>query len=224
MMAGAGIMPPPFARADRSASTRCWPGWSAREERVGRGLRAAGDPAPAGRAGPARRQVRARASSPTRRPDAGWEDEPGQARDARRVRDRLARPPAGELDLARGRRGAGEAVGRGQRRRRRALVFASANPMLFCAGADIKAFTTMDAAGGGSCWTGCTACCGRSRPRGSPRSPRSTRSRSAAAASWRWLRRPDRRRLRQLRPAGDQPRDHSRLRWHPASAAADRRG
>ena len=30
----------------------------------------------------------------------------------------------------------------------RALVFASANPMLFCAGADIKAFTKMDAAGG----------------------------------------------------------------------------
>ena len=30
----------------------------------------------------------------------------------------------------------------------RALIFASANPMLFCAGADIKAFTTMDAAGG----------------------------------------------------------------------------
>jgi enoyl-CoA hydratase/3-hydroxyacyl-CoA dehydrogenase len=30
----------------------------------------------------------------------------------------------------------------------RALVFASANPMLFCAGADIKAFTTMDAASG----------------------------------------------------------------------------
>jgi enoyl-CoA hydratase/3-hydroxyacyl-CoA dehydrogenase len=30
----------------------------------------------------------------------------------------------------------------------RALIFASANPMLFCAGADIKAFTTMDAIGG----------------------------------------------------------------------------
>jgi enoyl-CoA hydratase/3-hydroxyacyl-CoA dehydrogenase len=30
----------------------------------------------------------------------------------------------------------------------RALVFTSANPMLFCAGADIKAFTKMDAAGG----------------------------------------------------------------------------
>jgi enoyl-CoA hydratase/3-hydroxyacyl-CoA dehydrogenase len=29
-----------------------------------------------------------------------------------------------------------------------ALVFASANPKLFCAGADIKAFTTMDAEGG----------------------------------------------------------------------------
>jgi enoyl-CoA hydratase/3-hydroxyacyl-CoA dehydrogenase len=30
----------------------------------------------------------------------------------------------------------------------RVLVFASANPMLFCAGADIKAFTTMDAEAG----------------------------------------------------------------------------
>src|SRR3954451_6533266 len=30
----------------------------------------------------------------------------------------------------------------------RSLVFASANPLLFCAGADIKAFTTMDEAGG----------------------------------------------------------------------------
>jgi enoyl-CoA hydratase/3-hydroxyacyl-CoA dehydrogenase len=30
----------------------------------------------------------------------------------------------------------------------RSLIFASANPMLFCAGADIKAFTTMDAAAG----------------------------------------------------------------------------
>jgi enoyl-CoA hydratase/3-hydroxyacyl-CoA dehydrogenase len=32
--------------------------------------------------------------------------------------------------------------------KRRALVIASANPLLFCAGADIKAFTTMDAAAG----------------------------------------------------------------------------
>ena len=30
----------------------------------------------------------------------------------------------------------------------RSLIFASANPMLFCAGADIKAFTTMDEAAG----------------------------------------------------------------------------
>jgi enoyl-CoA hydratase / 3-hydroxyacyl-CoA dehydrogenase len=30
----------------------------------------------------------------------------------------------------------------------RALIFASANPLLFCAGADIKAFTKMDEAGG----------------------------------------------------------------------------
>src|SRR5437660_595156 len=39
----------------------------------------------------------------------------------------------------------GEVSGGG---RVRALVFASANPMLFCAGADIKAFTTMDESGG----------------------------------------------------------------------------
>ena len=30
----------------------------------------------------------------------------------------------------------------------RALVIASSNPLLFCAGADIKAFTQMDEAGG----------------------------------------------------------------------------
>ena len=44
----------------------------------------------------------------------------------------------------------------------RALVFASANPMLFCAGADIKSFTTMDAAAGRALdSTRCTRCCGR---------------------------------------------------------------
>jgi enoyl-CoA hydratase/3-hydroxyacyl-CoA dehydrogenase len=47
----------------------------------------------------------------------------------------------------------------------RALVIASANPMLFSAGADIKGFAAMDR------WR---------------RSPPSTRSPSAAAASWRW--------------------------------------
>jgi len=39
----------------------------------------------------------------------------------------------------------------------RALVIASANPMLFCAGADIKAFTTMDAASGSELLAQCHA-------------------------------------------------------------------
>ena len=39
----------------------------------------------------------------------------------------------------------------------RALVIASANPMLFCAGADIKAFTTMDAASAGELLAQCHA-------------------------------------------------------------------
>jgi len=60
----------------------------------------------------------------------------------------LDRPPANsispqvieELEAAWGRVEGDEAI--------RALVIASANPMLFCAGADIKAFTTMDEAQG----------------------------------------------------------------------------
>ena len=68
MMAGAGIIPPPFARADQVRARRGARAASSAPRGVGRGVRAAGDPAPAGRAGPARRQVRARASSPTRVP------------------------------------------------------------------------------------------------------------------------------------------------------------
>ena len=56
----------------------------------------------------------------------------------------LDNPPANSLspDVVEALAGVWEQV---QSSGARALVFASANPMLFCAGADIKAFTTMDA-------------------------------------------------------------------------------
>ena len=74
----------------------------ARGERVGRALRAAADPAPARRSGPPGPEERAgllplSAARRRLRPGRG-----GQARDARRGRDRVADQPAGQLDLARG--------------------------------------------------------------------------------------------------------------------------
>ena len=58
MMAGAGIIPPPFARADQIGLDEVLAQARARRAGVGRGLRAADDPAAAGRPGPARRQDR----------------------------------------------------------------------------------------------------------------------------------------------------------------------
>jgi enoyl-CoA hydratase/3-hydroxyacyl-CoA dehydrogenase len=80
------------------------------------------------------------------RPDAGWEERPVKLESRGELAIAwLDRPPANSLspevlrtiqELWDEVSGAGEI---------RALVFASANPMLFCAGADIKAFQKMDA-------------------------------------------------------------------------------
>ena len=67
-----------------------------------------------------------------------------------------------------------------------AMVIASSVPIVFSAGADIKAFTTMDEAGGRRCSTPPTPCSASSKPSTWRRSPRSTRSLLAAAARWRW--------------------------------------
>ena len=145
-----------------------------------------------------------------------------QARDARRRRDRLAGQRPDELDRAAGhrgpRRGLGEGPGSGGVR---ALVIASSNPLLFCAGADIKAFTQMDEAGG--------ARAARQGPRAVPRAGRGGRrhDRRGQRPGLRrrlragdGLRRAHRRPVGDLRPARDQARDHPRLRRHPAPAAA----
>ena len=86
---------------------------------------------------------------PYARPDQGWEESPVKLETRGEVAIAwLDRPPANSISpevvqalrkLWDRIRGAGTV---------RALVIASANPMLFCAGADIKAFTTMDEAAG----------------------------------------------------------------------------
>jgi enoyl-CoA hydratase/3-hydroxyacyl-CoA dehydrogenase len=86
---------------------------------------------------------------PYARPDAGWEDGPVKLE----TRDQLAiawldRPPANSIspEVVAALREAWDAVR--SPGKVRSLIFASANPMLFCAGADIKAFTKMDADSG----------------------------------------------------------------------------
>jgi enoyl-CoA hydratase/3-hydroxyacyl-CoA dehydrogenase len=148
MMAGAGIIPPPFARADQLGL----------DEVLARLERAAAEWGPdfapptilrrlvaQGRLG-----VKAgQGFFPYARPDAGWEGTPVKLE----TRDQVAiawldSPPANAISstVVQALRKAWEAVTASGSVR--ALVFASANPMLFCAGADIKAFTTMDAAAG----------------------------------------------------------------------------
>jgi enoyl-CoA hydratase / 3-hydroxyacyl-CoA dehydrogenase len=148
MIAGAGIIPPPFARADQvgldavlSKLERAAIEWGENFEppRILRRLVAQG-----------RLGVKSgQGFFPYARPDAGWDESPVKLE--RRGRTAIAwldRPPANSISpevvqalvkLWQSVREDGDV---------RALVFASANPMLFCAGADIKAFTRMDAAQG----------------------------------------------------------------------------
>ena len=102
MMAGAGIIPPPFARADQIGLDEVL----AKLERAAREWGENFEPptilrrlVAQGRLG---RQDRP-GLLPVRPARRGLGREPGQARDPRRGRDRVARPAAGELDLARGR-------------------------------------------------------------------------------------------------------------------------
>ena len=85
---------------------------------------------------------------PYPRPDAGYEDAPVKLESRGRVAIAwLDRPPANSLspDMVAALQRVWTDVEAGDYR---ALVFASANPQLFCAGADIKAFAQMDAAAG----------------------------------------------------------------------------
>jgi enoyl-CoA hydratase/3-hydroxyacyl-CoA dehydrogenase len=148
MMAGAGILPPPFARADQLGLDVVL----ARLERAEREWGANYEPPTILRRLVAQGRLGVKTGQgffPYARPDPGWEDGPVklETRDAIGIAW-LDRPPANSISppVVRALKAAWEAtVAKGTVR---GLVIASANPMLFCAGADIKAFTTMDADAG----------------------------------------------------------------------------
>jgi enoyl-CoA hydratase/3-hydroxyacyl-CoA dehydrogenase len=148
MMAGAGVMPPPFARADMQGLDEVL----ARLERAALEWGEGFEPPVILRRLVAQGRLGVKSGQgffPYARPDAGWEDSPVKLE----TRDRIAiawldAPPANAISskVVQALAKIWDAVvSSGQVR---ALVFASANPMLFCAGADIKAFTTMDETAG----------------------------------------------------------------------------
>jgi enoyl-CoA hydratase/3-hydroxyacyl-CoA dehydrogenase len=146
MMAGAGIIPPPFARADQigldevlaklEMAAQTW-GENFEPPTILRRLVAQG------RLGVKTGQ----GFFPYARPDPGWDELPIKLETRGDVAIAwLDHPPANSISPETVQ--ALQKVWDGVDGRVRALVFASANPMLFCAGADIKAFTKMDGAGG----------------------------------------------------------------------------
>ena len=148
MMAGAGIIPPPFARADQLGLDEMLRKLEQAAERWGENFtppRILRRLVAQGRLGVKSGQ----GFFPYARPDAGWEQSPVKLE--RRGTTAIAwldRPPANSIspDVVQALGKLWQAIS--DDIEVRALVFASANPMLFCAGADIKAFTKMDAAAG----------------------------------------------------------------------------
>ena len=147
MMAGAGIIPPPFARADQTGLDDVLAKLERAAEEWGEGF----EPPAILRRLVAQGRLGVKTGQgffPYARPDAGWEESPVKLE----TRERYAiawldRPPANSIspEVVEALEKVWDEVAVSQAR---ALVFASANPMLFCAGADIKAFATMDAAAG----------------------------------------------------------------------------
>ena len=147
MMAGAGVIPPPFARADQIGLDEVL----ARLERASVEWGEAFEPPAIVRRLVAQGRLGVKAGQgffPYPRPDAGWDGRPVKLESRGPVAIAwLDRPPANSISP--------EVVGALRELwdtingTVRSLVITSANPMLFCAGADIKAFTTMDATSGG---------------------------------------------------------------------------
>ncbi|MHB8659301.1 MAG: enoyl-CoA hydratase/isomerase family protein [Solirubrobacteraceae bacterium] len=148
MMAGAGIRPAPFARADQIGLDKILAALERAQDEWGESFE---PPAilrrlvAQGRLGLSTGQ----GFFAYARPDAGWEKSPVKLE----TRDQIAiawldRPPANSIspETVASLRRMWEAVCACERIH--SLIFVSANPMLFCAGADIKAFTKMDAGAG----------------------------------------------------------------------------
>jgi enoyl-CoA hydratase/3-hydroxyacyl-CoA dehydrogenase len=147
MMAGAGIMPPPFARADQIGLDELLAKLEWAEREWGESFEPPGilrRLVAQGRLGVKSGQ----GFFPYPQPDAGWEESPVKLESREEYAIAwLDRPPANSIspEVVEALEKVWNAVAGSPAR---ALIFASANPMLFCAGADIKAFTKMDAAGG----------------------------------------------------------------------------
>lgn len=150
MMAGAGLMPPPFARADQEGLDTILARLEQAQEAWGEHFA----PPAILRRLVAQGRLGAKSGQgffPYPQPDAGWDDGPVklETRGATAIAW-LDRPPANSLSPA-----VIAELGRVWRQvdgdpAIRVVVFASANPMLFCAGADLKAFASMDEASGRS--------------------------------------------------------------------------
>jgi enoyl-CoA hydratase/3-hydroxyacyl-CoA dehydrogenase len=148
MLAAAGLVPPPFARADQVGLDEIL----AKLERAADEWGASFEPPMILRRLVAQGRLGVKSGQgffPYPRPDAGWEDAPVKLESRPPIAIAwLDRPPANSIspEVVAALRALWDAVS--GETRIRALVFASAIPTLFCAGADIKAFTQMDAAAG----------------------------------------------------------------------------
>lgn len=150
MMAGAGLIPPPFARADQEGLDTVLARLEQAQEAWGEHFA----PPAILRRLVAQGRLGAKSGQgffPYPQPDAGWDEGPVklETRGATAIAW-LDRPPANSLSPA-----VIAELGRVWKQvdedpAIRVLVFASANPMLFCAGADLKAFASMDEAAGRS--------------------------------------------------------------------------
>jgi enoyl-CoA hydratase/3-hydroxyacyl-CoA dehydrogenase len=148
MMAGAGIIPPPFARADLTGLDEVLTKLERARHEWGENF----EPPTILRRLVAQGRLGTKSGQgfyPYARPDAGFENRPV----ALETREQIAiawldRPPANSIspEVVHALQEAWDVIS--SVGTVRALIIASANPMLFCAGADIKSFTAMDAAAG----------------------------------------------------------------------------
>jgi enoyl-CoA hydratase / 3-hydroxyacyl-CoA dehydrogenase len=144
MMTGAGIIPPPFQRADELGLDKVLADLERAHQEWGE------DFAPPAILRRLVAQGRLGVKSgqgfyPHAHPEAGWEESPVKLERIDRIAIAwLDRPPANSIspDVVHALRRLWDEITSSDAIR--VLVITSANPMLFCAGADIKAFTTMD--------------------------------------------------------------------------------
>ena len=147
MMLGTGMVPGPFARADFRGLDDVLAALERAEDEWGEHF----EPPLLLRRLVAQGRLGAKSGQgfyPYPQPEAGYEQAPVKLDFRGDVAIAVARQPAGQLARAAGDRGPAQRVGRRPGRGARAMILASPNPALFCAGADIKAFTQLDEATG----------------------------------------------------------------------------